>query len=414
MRIKLHWQIMAGLVLGVIFGIFAKDHVHYVSWAGTLFLRALKMLVIPLIICSVISGISNIGSGKNLGRIGLKTITYYLTTSLFAIVVSLLFINFLKPGIGANIKLAEPVKALTAEQQSIGQLLIEIVPENIFAALVDNKLLSILFFSLLLGIFITKLAEKQRTTLSEFFNAGFALFIKITMFVIMFAPLGVFGLMAKIVAEQEQFFSIIGNMSMFAFSVTAALLVHSLIFLPLLTRLIGRVDPFKHFQNMSAALLTAFSTASSVAALPLTMESVENKSGVSNKITNFTLPIGATVNMDGTAIYIVGVVMFIAQANGLNMDITQQVILVLTALLTSIGTAAIPMASLVIITIILNLFNLPIELIALILPFDRPLDMLRTTTNVWSDSCGAVIIAKTEGETLEQIEREPLAHNRRE
>jgi len=407
MRIKLHWQIMAGLVFGVIFGIFAKDHVHYVSWAGTLFLRALKMLVIPLIICSVISGISNIGSGKNLGRIGLKTITYYLTTSLFSIVVSLLFINFLKPGIGANIKLAEPVKALTAEQQSIGQLLIEIVPENIFAALVDNKLLSVLFFSLLLGIFITKLAEKQRTTLSEFFNAGFALFIKITMFVIMFAPLGVFGLMAKIVAEQEQFFSLIGNMSMFALSVTAALLVHSLIFLPLLTRLIGRVDPFKHFQNMSAALLTAFSTASSVAALPLTMESVEKKSGVSNKITNFTLPIGATVNMDGTAIYIVGVVMFIAQANGLNMDITQQVILVLTALLTSIGTAAIPMASLVIITIILNLFNLPIELIALILPFDRPLDMLRTTTNVWSDSCGAVIIAKTEGETLEQIEIMP-------
>ena len=398
---------MAGLVFGVIFGIFAKDHVHYVSWAGTLFLRALKMLVIPLIICSVISGISNIGSGKNLGRIGLKTITYYLTTSLFAIVVSLLFINFLKPGIGANIKLAEPVKALTAEQQSIGQLLIEIVPENIFAALVDNKLLSVLFFSLLLGIFITKLAEKQRTTLSEFFNAGFALFIKITMFVIMFAPLGVFGLMAKIVAEQEQFFSLIGNMSMFALSVTAALLVHSLIFLPLLTRLIGRVDPFKHFQNMSAALLTAFSTASSVATLPLTMESVEKKSGVSNKITNFTLPIGATVNMDGTAIYIVGVVMFIAQANGLNMDITQQVILVLTALLTSIGTAAIPMASLVIITIILNLFNLPIELIALILPFDRPLDMLRTTTNVWSDSCGAVIIAKTEGETLEQIEIMP-------
>ncbi len=403
MRIKLHWQILAGLILGVIYGILAKEHVNYVSWTGTLFLRALKMLVIPLIVCSVISGISNIGSGKNLGRIGIKTIAYYITTSLFAIVVALLFINFLKPGIGANIKLAEPVKALTTEQQSIGQLLIEIVPENIFAALADNKLLSVLFFSLLLGIFITKLPQKHKTTLSEFFNAGFALFIKITMFVILFAPLGVFGLMAKIVAEQEQFFSLVANMSMFAVSVIAAILVHSLVFLPLLTRLIGRVNPYKHFQNMSSALLTAFSTASSVATLPLTMEGVENKSGVSKKITNFTLPIGATVNMDGTAIYIVSVVMFIAQANGLTMDIPQQIILVLTALLTSIGTAAIPMASLVIITIILNLFNLPLELIALILPFDRPLDMLRTTTNVWSDSCGAVIIAKTEGETLENI-----------
>ncbi len=402
LRIKLHWQILAGLILGVIYGLLFKDHVNYVSWMGTLFLRALKMLVIPLVVCSVISGISNIGANKNLGRIGIKTIAYYMTTSLFAIIIALLLINLVKPGIGANIRLAEPFKALTEENKSISQLLIEIVPENIFAALANNKLLSVLFFALLVGIFITRLPQKHKTTLSDFFNAGFSLFMKIIMFVILFTPLGVFGLMAKVVAQQEQFLNILSNMGMFAVTVVAALLLHSFVFLPLLFRLFTRENPFNHFSNMTSALLTAFSTASSVATLPLTMEHVEKKSGVSKEISNFTLPIGATVNMDGTAIYIACVVMFIAQANGLNMDINQQLILVLTALLTSIGTAAIPMGSLVIITIILNIFNLPLELIALILPFDRPLDMLRTSTNVWSDSCGAVIISRSEEKPEEE------------
>ena len=170
--------------------------------------------------------------------------------------------------------------------------------------------------------------------------------------------------------------------------------------LPLLTYLFGRNNPVRHFNNMISALLTAFSTASSAATLPLTMSNVKEKSGVSEKIANFTLPIGATVNMDGTAIYITAVVMFIAQITGMEMGLKEQLIILLTAVLTSIGTAAIPMASLVIITIILNIFGLPFEMIAIILPADRILDMLRTSVNVWSDSCGAVIIAKSEGEKL--------------
>ncbi len=183
-------------------------------------------------------------------------------------------------------------------------------------------------------------------------------------------------------------------------TVIIAILIHALITLPLITKLIGQAKPFRHFSNVKTTLITAFSTASSAAALPLNMKETNEKSGVSHKITNFTLPIGATVNMDGTAIYIAAVVMFIAQAKGVDMHLKEQILILITAVFSSIGTAAVPMASLVIITIILEVLGLPIEMMALILPVDRILDMFRTATNVWSDSCGAVIIAKSEGENL--------------
>ena len=281
-----------------------------------------------------------------------------------------------------------------------GNLLIEIVPDNIFRSLVDNDLLSVIFLSLLLGIFITRLEKKNNGMLSGLFNSLFELFMKITMFIIKLAPLGIFGLVAKVMADQDNISSLLGNLGSFIICVTAALFVHALVTLPLLTYLFGKNNPVRHFNNMASALLTAFSTASSAAALPLTMNNVREKSGVSEKIANFTLPIGATVNMDGTAIYITAVVMFIAQITGMEMGLKEQLIILLTALLASIGTAGIPMGSIVFITILLNIFDLPVEMIAIILPVDRILDMLRTTVNVWSDSCGAVIIAKSEGEQL--------------
>jgi len=372
----------------------------WIEWMGIIFLRALKMIVIPLILTSIISGIITIGSGQNLGRLGLKTLTYYISTSVLAILTGLFFVDVFKPGAGAEIKVLEGIGDLSIQQKTLKDILIEIVPDNIFKSLVSNDLLSVIFISLLVGIFITQLDKKNNGILSGLFNSLFELFMKITMFIIKLAPLGIFGLVAKVIADQDNIGILLGNLGSFIFCVTAALLVHALVTLPLLTWLLGRNNPVRHFNNMASALLTAFSTASSAATLPLTMNNVKEKSGVSEKIANFTLPIGATVNMDGTAIYITAVVMFIAQITGMEMGLKEQLIILLTALLTSIGTAAIPMASLVIITIILNIFGLPFEMIAIILPVDRILDMLRTTVNVWSDSCGAVIIAKSEGEEL--------------
>jgi Na+/H+-dicarboxylate symporter len=399
-KLALHWQILISLLLAVGVGIFMKPLVPYVGWMGDIFLRMLKMIVIPLVLTSIISGIASIGEEGHFGRLGIKTIIYYIATSSFAIVTGLIFVNIIRPGEGVDISGIENMQKISMGEQSLSDVLINIVPDNLFASLVNNELLSVIFFAILAGVFLAKLKSNHRKLLVNVFEGGFELFMQITMFVIKLAPFGIFGLIVKVVAEQEDFGGLIVKLGSFMLAVLLAIFVHSFITLPLITKFIGKSNPLKHFQNMSTPLLTAFSTASSAAALPLTMKDVHEKSGVSEKITNFTLPIGATVNMDGTAIYISAVVMFIAQAQGATMGLKEQFIILVTALLTSIGTAAIPMASLVIITIILDLLGLPFELMALILPVDRILDMFRTATNVWSDSCGAVVIAKSEGEEL--------------
>lgn len=399
-KIALHWQILIAFIIAIVFGIFFKEQVNYVSWMGDVFLRMLKMIVIPLILSSIISGISNIGSEGNFGRLGVKTLGYYFMTTIFAILVGLLFVDLIKPGVGMDISSISVNESLDFKRQSISDMLIQIVPQNIFKSMASNEFLSVIFFAIIVGVFISKVDDKNKTILSNFFNAFFELFMKMTMLIIKLAPFGIFGLIVKVVAEQNDFGNMIVKLGSFMITVIAAILIHALISLPLITRFIGKAKPYKHFNNVKTTLITAFSTASSAAALPLNMKETNEKSGVSHKITNFTLPIGATVNMDGTAIYIAAVVMFIAQAKGVEMGFREQLTVLITAVLSSIGTAAVPMASLVIITIILEVLGLPIEMMALILPVDRILDMFRTATNVWSDSCGAVVIAKLEGEIL--------------
>mgnify|MGYP001131174260 CR=1 FL=1 len=399
-KLALHWQILIAFILAILFGIFLKDQVQYVSWIGDIFLRLLKMIVIPLVLSSIISGIVNIGGDGNFGKLGLKTIGYYLMTSIFAITTGLVLVNLIKPGVGMDISSISVDESLSIERPALSDIFIQIVPENIFEAMATNDFLAVIFFAILAGIYISKIDRKSNMVLADFFNAFFELFMKITLFVIKLAPFGIFGLIVKVVAEQEDFGNMVAKLGTFMFTVIAGILIHSLITLPLITRFIGKAKPFKHFGNVRTTLITAFSTASSAAALPLNMKETNEKSGVSHKITNFTLPIGATINMDGTAIYIAAVVMFIAQANGTDMGIKEQVLILITALMSSIGTAGVPMASLVIITIILEVLGLPLELLALILPVDRILDMFRTATNVWGDSCGAVIIAKSENEKL--------------
>ncbi len=403
-KIKLHWQILIGLFLGVLCGLFLGGNVKYVTWMGDIFLRALKMVIVPLVFTSIVSGVSNIGSGENLGRLGFKTFLYYLTTSLFAILTGLFLVNLFQPGVGADLGFSKQVEGLSVAKESFGKTLIDIIPSNIFQAFTESQMLQIIFFAIIFGFFITKVENKYQSQLTDFFNSTFEVMMKVTLFVIKFTPLGVFGIVTGVVAEQAgdttALLDIVGRLGLYMISVLLGLFIHAFITLPLILKIFGRVNPLKHFQSMSTPLLTAFTTSSSNATLPLTMEAVENNSGVSNKITSFMLPLGATVNMDGTALYECVAAMFIAQAYGIQLGFVQQIIVVVTALLASIGAAGIPMAGLVMITIVLSAVGLPLEGVGLILAVDRILDMCRTTVNVWSDSCGAVVVAKSEGEEL--------------
>lgn len=401
LKIKLHWQILIALVVAILYGIFFTEYVGYVQWMGELFLRGLKMIIVPLILTSIISGVTNIGDAQNLGRLGLKTFTYYITTSFFAILTGLVLVNIIQPGVGADLGLQSEVPELAATSGDLGEVIMRMVPTNIFDALASADMLAIIFFSILFGYFITRVNEKYKNMLTDFFNGGFEVMMKLTHFIIKFTPLGILGIVAGIVAEQAgNLVNLVSSLGLYMSAVLLGLLFHAFITLPLILKTIGKVSPSLHAKAMSAPLLTAFSTSSSSATLPLTIDAVENNSGASNKVTSFVLPLGATVNMDGTALYECVAAMFIAQAYGIELNFLMQMVVVVTALLASIGAAGIPMAGLVMISVILSAVGLPLEGVGLILAVDRFLDMCRTTVNVWSDSCGTVTIAKTEGETL--------------
>lgn len=399
-KIKLHWQILIALLIGIIYGLYFPQYVEYVKWMGDLFLRGLKMVIVPLILTSIISGVTNIGTGENLGRLGLKTMMYYVFTSIFAILIGLLFVNILQPGVGADLGFTKEVEGLKIARESFGDTLLNIIPSNVFESFTQGNMLSVIFFAILFGYFITRVNEDARINLTNFFSSAFEVMMKITMFVIKFTPFGILGIVANTVAEQADALNVAQRLGLYMIAVLLGLIFHSFITLPLILKFVGGVNPKKHFRALTTPLVTAFTTSSSNATLPLTMDAVENECGVSNKITSFTLPLGATINMDGTALYECVAAMFIAQAYGIELGFGQQLIVVATALLASIGAAGIPMAGLVMITIILSAVGLPLEGVGLILAVDRILDMCRTTVNVWSDSCGAVVIAKTEGESL--------------
>lgn len=404
LKIKLHWQIVIAFILAILIGLFIPQHVDYVRWLGDIFLRALKLIIVPLILTSIISGVTNIGGAQSLGRLGIKTISYYVLTSFFAIIAGLILVNITKPGIGADLGLKMEVPELAAISGGIGDIGMRIIPTNIFSALVEADMLAIIFFSILFGYFITKVGNKYSTFMIDLFNSGFEVMMKLTSFIIKFAPLGILGIVAGVVADQaadkSKLLNMMEHLGIYMLTVIAALSFHGFITLPLILKFIAKVDPFLHFKAMSLPLITAFSTSSSSATLPLTMDAVENNSGVPNKITSFVLPLGATVNMDGTALYECVAAIFIAQAYGIELTFIQQMIVVLTALLASIGAAGIPMAGLVMMSVVLTAVGLPLEGVGLILAVDRILDMCRTTVNVWSDTCGAVTIAKTEGVIL--------------
>ncbi|MGD8514234.1 MAG: dicarboxylate/amino acid:cation symporter [Granulosicoccaceae bacterium] len=418
---KLHWQILIALVLAVAFGLATSSELDVFTlgyglapayeFIGTLFLNALKMIIVPLVVSSIIVGIAGIGTSTAFGRLGGRTLLYYLATSFVAITIGLLVVNAIEPGIvnGEPVKdqinLTADVSDITAKVEGRGasdvvEVFIRMVPPNIVSAAANGQMLGLIFFSLLFGYFLSRIGEPHAETQFSFWQGVYEIMLRITLLIMKFAPLGVFGLVAKVVADTgaSQFSTLMETLGLFFISVLVALAIHVFIVMPLVLRLVAGVNPLRHYRAMAPALLTAFSTASSSATLPLTIECVEKNAGVSNRTSSFVLPLGATVNMDGTALYECVAAMFIAQAYGLDLDITTQFVIVMLALLTSIGVAGVPAASLVAITIILGYIGLPAEGIALIFVVDRLLDMCRTAVNVFSDSCGAVTIGRLEGE----------------
>ena len=421
-KLELHWQILIAIIIAALIGGFVFNaqattgvdptilgikYITIFEYVGTIFLNALKMIIVPLITSSIIVGVAGIGSGGNLGSLGGKTLLFYAATTLAAILVGLLIVNLVGPGY-VDGKPAADLLALNASTASfeatvagtglgdVARIFLRMVPPNIFAAAVEGQMLGIIFFAILFGYFMTHLDNEYAEPLYRFWNAVFHVMMRMTEWIMTFAPIGVFGLVAGVIAKAG--YKATGPLAVFAIVVLVALAVHAFITLPLLLRFVGRVNPLKTIRGVAQAMLTAFSTASSSATLPVTMDCVEDNIGVSNKVSSFVLPLGATVNMNGTALYECAAAIFIAQAYGFELTFAMQFSIVSIALLTSIGVAGVPSASLVAIAIILGAVGLPLEALGVLLVFDRILDMARTSINVWGDAACATIVARLDGE----------------
>jgi len=400
------------------------DAAHFVG--SVLFMGLLKMLIVPLVISSVIVGVASIGDFKRLGRIGLKTGTYFLVTMLIAATIGIVLVNTIRPGEGMGataIERGEQEYAANKDVQTkietapsgFGQAMLniveEMIPTNPIAAAADPRIaaLPIILFSIFFAIMITTIGEKGRVVVA-FFDAVFDTMTAMVHVVILLAPIGVFCLIAWTIGRigLEVF---AGGMAKYVLTVLSGLVIHGLVALPLLLWFFGRTNPFRFMNQMRQALMTAFSTDSSSATLPVTIECAVEQGGCSRKAAGFVLPLGATVNMDGTALFEAVAVVFIAQAYGVQLGLEQSIIIALTATLTAIGAAGIPAASLVLMPVVIAAVNqsidpsgmataavIPIAGIGLILGVDRILDMSRTVVNVWGDAVGAKIITRTEGD----------------
>jgi Na+/H+-dicarboxylate symporter len=388
-----------GALTGAVFGAPAAASL---GWIGDLFMKLLRMIIVPLVLTSIISGVASVGGGRAFGRLFSKTLGYYALSSLLAATAGLALVNLIRPGENANMTAAvgQDLPAL-ATPSTPAELLLDIVPENVVQAAATGDMLAIIFFSIVFGASLTVLPDKSRTLLTDIVDALFEAMMRLTSGIIKFLPVGVFALITRMVGTTG--FEAFKPLALYAVTIFTGLTFHLLVTLPLLLILLARIAPRIHFGNMRDPLLIAFSTSSSGATLPVTIDSVENKVGTSNKVASFVLPLGATVNMDGTAVFECVGALFIAQALGFDLTLMQQAIVVLTALLASIGAAAVPSAGLVVIFIVLEAIGLTGPSVNVIvgsmLAIDRPLDMYRTAVNVFSDSCGAAIIARSEGET---------------
>jgi len=379
----------------------------FFEFLGTLFINLLKMVVVPLISASIITGVASVGTGRDLGRLGIKTLAFYVFTTLLSVLIALALVDIIRPGVVNGV----PAKSLLALETAsdivnasvqqraaatVFDTLLSIVPTNVLQAAASNNLLGVMFFSVLFGFFLARVEPPFRQTVLDFWQGVFRVMMRMTLWVMSLAPFGIFGLTARVVAKSGVHAA--GPILAFGACVVAGILIYALIALPLLLRLAGVRNPLRLFSAMSPALLTAFSTASSAATLPLSLECLEKRANVSERIASFVMPLGTSINHAGSALYECAGAMFIAQAYGLDLSFAQQFTVVTLALLTSMGVAGIPAASLVAIAVILSAVGLPPEGIGALLVLDRLLDMARTAINVFADAVCTVIVARLEGE----------------
>ena len=362
------------------------------------------MVIVPLIFTSIIIGVSSIKTPSKLGRLGTKTFIYYLSTSLVAILIGLTLANLIQPGMGAALidQAGEFDTNKLSTSTSILDILKRMIPTNPISALASGDILGVIFFAIFFGIMMNFVDDRYNSNIKDLINSVYHIILSMTKITIKCAPIGVLGLMTKTVSNTG--LSIFKELGLYAFTIACGLSIHLFIVIPLILILIVKVNPLTHFKAMAPAMVTAFSTSSSSATLPVTMKCVKDNVKVSNEVTSFVLPMGATINMDGTALYECAGVLFIAQASGIPLDASQQFVVVITALLASIGAAGIPSAGLVMLFIVTDAVGLKSDAVALwvgsMLAIDRPLDMFRTMVNISSDSVGAAVIAKTENEEL--------------
>ena len=405
MKLKLHWQIIIAMIAAWMFALILGERSGFVEPFGTLFIRLLKMIIVPLVILSITTSVASIGDPKSLGRLGIKTFVYYICSSLLAILIGVGLVNSIQPGQGVELGEGPAVSSESLKKPaSATDLILRIIPTNPVAAAAEGDMLGLIFFSILFGFALTQVSQSIRDKILPLIEAGFEVIMRLTHIIIKFAPVGVFGLIVTMVNQNmgAGFFKAVG---LYMVTIAVGLSLHLFIVLPLILYLFTRRNPVDQFTHMVSALATVFATSSSLAALPVTMECVEKNISISPKVANFVLPLGATVNMDGAALFECVGVLFIAQVMGVELGVDQQILVVLTALLGSIGTAAIPSAGLVMIFVLLDIVGLQGELIPMIvgtmLAVDRPLDMYRGIINIFSDSVGAVVIAHSEGEPIQ-------------
>lgn len=422
-KIPLHVQILVALILGLIYGVIAIQvglvdfTTNWINPWGTIFVRLLKLIAVPLVLASLIAGVASLSDLQKLSRIGGKTIGLYMVTTVFALTTGVLIANVVNPGLSVPEEMRDQLQALYEsdvtetsvrvqgeKQKGPLQPLVDMVPENIFDASTDNRaMLQIVFFAILFGIGLIQVESKKAKPMIDFFDSANDVIINMVDLIMLMAPLGVFALLAKTVtafAGQgfDQILELLGALGLYCFAVILGLAIHSLVFLPTVLKLFTNMPLSTFFRGMAPVQLLAFSTSSSGATLPLTMEKCEEELGVSEEVASFVLPLGATINMDGTGLYQAVAAIFISQAMGIDLSFVQQLTIILTAVLASIGTASVPGAGIIMLVVILESIGVPSSGIALILGVDRILDMVRTVTNVTGDAVVATVVAGSEGQ----------------
>ncbi|MGB1448427.1 MAG: dicarboxylate/amino acid:cation symporter [Flavobacteriaceae bacterium] len=415
-NIALHWKILIGMALGVIFGLVlsfvdggASFIGDYIKPFGTIFINLLKLIAIPLILASLIKGVSDLQDISKLSQMGGRTILTYVTTTLIAVTIGLILVNTIQPGKSISVETrqelveayatdADQKREAAAKQQEAGPLqpLIDIVPSNIFAAATNNRnMLQIIFFALFFGIGMILLPQETAEPVKAFFDSFNAIILKLIDLIMMAAPYGVFALLAALVVEAPSL-ELFQALALYAITLLLGLAAMILVYSIIVKVFTGR-SPATFFKGIAPAQLLAFSTSSSAATLPVTMECVEENLGVDKEVTSFVLPIGATINMDGTSVYQGVAAVFIAQAFGLDLSLSAQLGIIFTATLASIGTAAVPSAGIVMLVIVLAQAGIPEAGLALIFAIDRPLDMCRTIVNVTGDAAVSMLVGKSIG-----------------